>query len=84
MVKRSEDILVEKWDKCIVDVALKTISGATIGGILSLTKFGRTKGGTRWSLLFFTGVGLGMGMANCNNEFKYTNLMKLKQDPEKS
>ncbi|XP_021366469.1 MICOS complex subunit Mic10-like [Mizuhopecten yessoensis] len=80
MAARSEDVIADKWDKCIVDTALKTISGATIGGILSLTRFGKTKGGTRWSLLFFTGVGFGMGLANCNNELKYPKLLKLKQD----
>ncbi|XP_033764134.1 MICOS complex subunit Mic10-like [Pecten maximus] len=84
MAARSEDVLVDKWDNCIVDTSLKTVSGALIGGLLSLTRFGQTKGGSRWSIFFFTGVGLGMGMANCNNEFKYPNLLKLKQDAKTS
>ena len=64
--KRSEDEIGEKYDACITDTIVKTGTGVGIGVLLSLVAFQRKA----WPIAFSTGMGLGMAIANCQNEFK--------------
>jgi len=61
----SEDILGQKWDKCIVDAGIKMSSGLAIGAVLSLVLFKRKA----WPLVFGTGSGFGMAYSNCEHQF---------------
>ncbi|KAF7234481.1 hypothetical protein EG68_12059 [Paragonimus skrjabini miyazakii] len=74
---KSEDILGLRWDRCISDTLIKTGkypaqskhiigSGVTIGIIVSVLLAKRRP----WPVVFGTGLGLGMGVSNCNNDFK--------------
>ncbi|TGZ71858.1 hypothetical protein CRM22_002416 [Opisthorchis felineus] len=63
---KSEDILGHRWDRCQSDTIIKTASGITIGIIVSVLLAKRRP----WPVIFGAGVGIGMGVANCNNDFK--------------
>ncbi|XP_063409911.1 MICOS complex subunit Mic10-like [Mytilus trossulus] len=69
--KRSEDVLGEKWDRCIADTAIKTASGLGVGIVLSFILFKRKT----WPVALGTGFGLGMGYSNCQNDFQQPNLL---------
>ena len=64
-VTRSEDVLGEKWDRCLVDAGIKLAGGFTVGALFSLLFFKRRS----WPLIFGTGSGFGMAYQNCQNEF---------------
>ena len=64
-VTKSEDVLGEKWDKCLVDTGIKLAGGLAIGSIFSLLLFKRRP----WPLVFGLGSGFGMGYQNCQIEF---------------
>ena len=64
-VTRSEDVLGEKWDKCIVDTGIKLAGGLAVGSVFSLLLFKRRA----WPIVFGLGSGFGMGYKNCENEF---------------
>ncbi|KAL3862202.1 hypothetical protein ACJMK2_008189 [Sinanodonta woodiana] len=63
---RSEDILGQKWDRCLSDTSIKLASGLGLGIIFSVVFFKRRP----WPVAFGAGFGLGMGYSNCNNDFK--------------
>ncbi|TPP64822.1 MICOS complex subunit MIC10 [Fasciola gigantica] len=63
---KSEDILGLRLDRCISDTLIKTGSGAFIGIIFSVLLAKRRP----WPVVFGTGLGLGMSISNCNNDFK--------------
>ncbi|VDP95956.1 unnamed protein product [Echinostoma caproni] len=63
---KSEDILGLRLDRCISDTLIKTGSGAFMGIIFSVL-LAKSK---PWPVVFGTGLGLGMSIANCNNDFK--------------
>ncbi|CAH8818782.1 unnamed protein product [Schistosoma curassoni] len=63
---KSEDILGFKLDRCISDTLIKTGAGLFGGIIFSVVLAKRRP----WPLIFGTGFGLGMGISNCNNDFK--------------
>jgi len=65
-VKRSEDEIGEKYDRCLTETVTKTGAGIGVGIIASLVAFKRKT----WPIAFGTGVGLGMAMANCQMEFR--------------
>ena len=54
-VVKSEDVLGQKWDRCLVDCGIKMGSGLAVGAILSLVLFKRRA----WPLFFGTGSGFG-------------------------
>nr|CAH8838541.1 unnamed protein product [Trichobilharzia regenti] len=62
----SEDILGLKLDKCFADTIIKTGAGLFGGVIFSFLLTKRRP----WPLIFGSGFGLGMGISNCNNDFK--------------
>ncbi|CAH8500623.1 unnamed protein product [Schistosoma margrebowiei] len=73
---KSEDILGFKLDRCISDTLIKTGAGL-FGGIICSVVLAKSKFpyyitclGRPWPLIFGTGFGLGMGISNCNNDFK--------------
>lgn len=67
-LKRSEEEVGEKYDRCITDTITKTGIGMGIGVVASLILFGRKT----WPITFGTGMGIGMAVANCQNEFRST------------
>ena len=64
-VTRSEDVLGEKWDRCLVDTGIKLAGGFAVGTLFSLLFFKRRA----WPVVFGLGSGFGMGYQNCENEF---------------
>ena len=64
-ITRSEDVLGEKWDRCLVDAGIKIAGGLVVGSVFSLLFFKRRS----WPLIFGIGSGFGMGYQNCQNEF---------------
>ena len=62
---KSEDILGQRWDKCLADTAIKLGGGLAIGSIFSLMLFKRRT----WPIVFALGSGFGMGYQNCQVEF---------------
>ena len=64
-VTRSEDVLGEKWDRCLVDTGIKLAGGLVVGSLFSLMFFKRRP----WPIVFGLGSGFGMGYQNCENEF---------------
>ncbi|XP_046344030.1 MICOS complex subunit Mic10-like isoform X1 [Haliotis cracherodii] len=63
---RSEDELGHKWDRCLSDTGIKIASGLGLGIVFSVVFFRRRP----WPVAFGAGVGLGMGYANCQNDFQ--------------
>merc|ERR1712170_118715 len=63
-VVKSEDVLGQKWDRCLVDCGIKMGSGLAVGAVLSLVLFKRRA----WPLFFGTGSGFGMAYSNCERE----------------
>ena len=64
-ITKSEDVLGEKWDRCLVDSAIKLGGGLAVGAIFSLVFFKRRS----WPIVFGLGSGFGMGYQNCQTEF---------------
>ncbi|CAB3999084.1 MICOS complex subunit MIC10 [Paramuricea clavata] len=62
---RSEEILGRKWDRCLADTTIKIGTGAIVGAVFSLIFFKRKS----WPVTLGTGIGLGMGYANCQHTF---------------
>ena len=52
---RAEDIVGEKWDRCITDTGIKTVSGLGLGIVASLLLFKRKS----WPVVFGAGAGFG-------------------------
>ncbi|KAL5013499.1 hypothetical protein ScPMuIL_007769 [Solemya velum] len=63
---RSEDVLGQKWDRCLSDSAIKFAGGLGLGIVFSVVFFRRRP----WPVAFGAGVGLGMGYSNCQHDFK--------------
>ncbi|PAA81092.1 hypothetical protein BOX15_Mlig030933g1, partial [Macrostomum lignano] len=62
----TEDYISNKTDRCLSDTAIKTVSGLGIGILCSVLFLRRRP----WPAVLGTGIGLGMGVANCDNDFK--------------
>jgi len=61
---KAEDVLGQKFDKCLVDTSIKIGTGLALGSVFSLLLFKRRM----WPLTFGLGAGFGMGYANCQND----------------
>ncbi|CAF3261033.1 unnamed protein product [Rotaria socialis] len=59
----------EKWDRCLTDGILKTAFGFTWGIVFSALLFKRRP----WPIIFGTGIGIGMGYSNCQNDLRSSN-----------
>jgi len=62
----TEDINGQKWDRCLTDTIVKTASGLALGIVFSAVLFKRRP----WPVLLGTGIGLGMGYSNCQNDLR--------------
>ncbi|XP_064460082.1 MICOS complex subunit Mic10-like [Ornithodoros turicata] len=69
---RSEDVLGEKWDKCVADTLIKMGAGLGVGAVFSLLVFKRRA----WPVIFGLGSGFGMGYNNCQHEFNQPALLR--------
>ncbi|XP_072036614.1 MICOS complex subunit Mic10-like [Amphiura filiformis] len=63
---RSEDVLGVKWDRCVADTLLKLGGGVAVGVVFSAIVFKRKT----WPIFLGAGTGFGMGIANCQHEFR--------------
>ncbi|KAL3124073.1 hypothetical protein niasHT_004662 [Heterodera trifolii] len=63
----SENELGRTLDQCLADTALKILAGGSIGVVTALALF---KGKRSWPVWLGTGVGIGMGFNNCQNQLK--------------
>jgi len=71
---RSEDVLGEKWDRCLADTTVKMLGGLTVGSVFSLLLFKRRM----WPITFGLGSGFGMGYANCEHELNEPYMVHIK------
>uniref|UniRef100_A0AAQ4PE86 MICOS complex subunit MIC10 n=1 Tax=Gasterosteus aculeatus aculeatus TaxID=481459 RepID=A0AAQ4PE86_GASAC len=55
-----------KWDRCLADTAVKTVTGLAVGVVFSVVLFKRRT----WPVSLGSGLGLGMGYANCQHDFR--------------
>uniref|UniRef100_A0A3P8T8X2 MICOS complex subunit MIC10 n=1 Tax=Amphiprion percula TaxID=161767 RepID=A0A3P8T8X2_AMPPE len=55
-----------KWDRCLADTAVKTVTGLGVGIVFSVLLFKRRT----WPVAFGSGLGVGMGYTNCQNDFR--------------
>ncbi|CAF0757536.1 unnamed protein product [Adineta steineri] len=62
----SEEVYGEKWDRCMTDTMVKAASGLALGIVFSAVLFKRRP----WPVFLGTGIGLGMGYGNCQNDFR--------------
>ncbi|XKL65263.1 hypothetical protein PGB90_008683 [Kerria lacca] len=60
----TEDLYVQKLDRCLYDSIIKFSSSLLIGGIASLLFFKRK----RWPLIASGGFGIGYAYSNCEQE----------------
>uniref|UniRef100_A0A023GBW0 MICOS complex subunit MIC10 n=1 Tax=Amblyomma triste TaxID=251400 RepID=A0A023GBW0_AMBTT len=72
MATRSEDVLGEKWDKCLADTLIKVGTGFGVGALFSLVLFKRRA----WPVVFGIGSGFGMGYNNCQHSFNEPMLLR--------
>lgn len=65
-VKKSEDEVGEKYDRCLTNTITHTAGGLGIGLLASLVFFRRKT----WPITLGGGFGLGMAFGNCQSEFR--------------
>ncbi|XP_045163408.1 MICOS complex subunit Mic10-like [Mercenaria mercenaria] len=63
---RSEEVLGQKWDRCLADTSMKFVTGAGVGVVFSFLFFKRRP----WPVTLLAGIGLGMGYSNCQHDFQ--------------
>ncbi|KAJ7085706.1 hypothetical protein B0H15DRAFT_365149 [Mycena belliarum] len=61
----SEDILGQKYDRCLADFLVKTGVGFSAGVVLSVVLFKRRT----WPIALSTGFGAGVSYADCDRSF---------------
>ncbi|KAM8866985.1 MICOS complex subunit MIC10-like [Synchiropus splendidus] len=65
------DVHGRKWDRCLADTAVKTLTGLGVGIVFSALFFKRRT----WPVTFGSGMGLGMGYSNCQQDFRSLHLI---------
>lgn len=65
-VKKSEDEVGEKYDRCLTNTITCTAGGIGVGLLASLAFFGRKP----WPITLGGGFGLGMAFGNCQSDFR--------------
>lgn len=65
-VKKSEDEVGEKYDRCLTDIVTHTAAGLGVGLLASVVFFRRKT----WPITLGGGFGLGMAFGNCQSEFR--------------
>ena len=89
---RSEDVLGEKWDRCLADTGVKMLGGElspliSFSSIIPLLFPGLTVGTVfsvllfkrkMWPVTFGLGSGFGMGYANCEHELNEPYMVHIK------
>ncbi|PVG01668.1 DUF543-domain-containing protein, partial [Serendipita vermifera] len=61
----SENAVVEKYDKCLADLVVKSGVGFSAGVLASVILFKRRA----WPVAFSTGIGVGISYADCDRSF---------------
>ncbi|XP_076056996.1 MICOS complex subunit Mic10-like [Oratosquilla oratoria] len=69
---KAEDILGQKWDRCLADTIIKMGGGLTLGIVFSAIVFKRRP----WPVIFGLGAGVGMGYSNCQHEINQPFLVR--------
>ncbi|KDQ56762.1 hypothetical protein JAAARDRAFT_36252 [Jaapia argillacea MUCL 33604] len=64
----SENIVNQKYDRCLADLLVKTGVGFSIGVVASVIAFRRRA----WPVAFTTGIGSGIAWADCDRLFNPT------------
>merc|ERR1712189_59038 len=62
----SEEVLGVKLSNALTDTLIKTVTGAALGVVFSAILFKRKS----WPVVFGTGIGVGAGIQNCQNDLK--------------
>ena len=73
-VSTSEDVLGEKWYRCLEDSSVKMLGGITVGSVLSLILFKRKL----WPISLGLGAGFGMGYSKCDHELNNPYIVHVK------
>jgi len=71
---KSEDVLGEKWDRCLADTSIKLLGGLAVGSVFSVLLFKRKM----WPITFGIGSGFGMGYSNCEHELNEPYMVHIK------
>ncbi|KAI0031653.1 hypothetical protein K488DRAFT_51649 [Vararia minispora EC-137] len=61
----SEDIVMQKYDRCLADIIVKSGIGFGVGLVASVILFRRRA----WPIALGTGFGAGMAYADCDRSF---------------
>ncbi|EPQ50821.1 DUF543-domain-containing protein [Gloeophyllum trabeum ATCC 11539] len=64
----SENIVNQKYDRCLADLLVKTGVGFSVGVVASVILFRRRA----WPVAFSTGIGTGIAWADCDRLFNPT------------
>jgi len=64
----SEQIINEKWDRCVSNFLIKTGVGLSVGIVASALIFKKKS----WPIALSTGFGIGVAYADCQRTFKPT------------
>ncbi|XP_059164343.1 MICOS complex subunit Mic10-like isoform X2 [Physella acuta] len=74
--KRSEDVYGQKLDRCLYNGLIKFVTGVGVGIVFSALLFKRKP----WPVILGGGIGTGMGISDCNNEFKSSGFRETPSD----
>ncbi|KZV92218.1 DUF543-domain-containing protein [Exidia glandulosa HHB12029] len=72
-----QDIVGQKFDRCLADHIVKAGLGFSAGVVLSVLLFKRRA----WPISLSTGIGLGMAYADCDRSFNPTRVPGLRVVP---